>query len=72
MNDMSGDDNVTQGSGVIMKFGKFKGKPVEEVPDSYLYFLYHNRVGGVFQSDLALYLEDNIDAITKNHLHDAH
>lgn len=47
----------------IMKFGKYKGCQMSEVPDEYLLYLYENcnLFGG-----LKKYIEDNLDAIKSN------
>lgn len=46
-----------------MPFGKYKGTPLGEVPDSYLLWLYEN---GIQSWPLKSYIEENLDAIKKN------
>ena len=46
-----------------MPFGKYKGQPIEDVPDSYLLWLYEN---GKCFGDFKKYLEENLDAIKEN------
>lgn len=47
----------------IMTFGKFAGRKLADVPDSYLLWLYEN---GKCYGALRDYIEDNLDAIKKN------
>ncbi|MFA5934983.1 MAG: DUF3820 family protein [Candidatus Paceibacterota bacterium] len=47
----------------LMPFGKYKGKPMIEVPDEYLLWLYNNNK--VFGNVLE-YIMDNIEAIRAN------
>lgn len=54
------------GDDFIFNHGKsHRGKPISEVPDSYLLWVYDNKI---FHWDEQLweYLEDNIDSIRKN------
>lgn len=44
-----------------MPFGKHKGKPMEEVPASYLLWLRDNGVSG----DVKDYIEENLSALQK-------
>ena len=43
-----------------MPFGKYQGKPLSEVPLSYLIWLYENRK---FNRELRIYIEENIDRL---------
>lgn len=47
----------------VMTFGKFAGRKLADVPDSYLLWLYEN---GKCNGGLRDYIEDNFDAIKKN------
>ena len=47
----------------LMPFGKFKGFPLADVPDSYLLWLYEK---GKCRGALKLYIHDNLDAIKQN------
>lgn len=46
----------------LMPFGKFKGKPMQDVPVSYLHYLWQN---GMKQesSEVANYIRDNLNAL---------
>ena len=46
----------------IMPFGIHKGKQLDQVPDSYLLYLYDNCKCG---PELKAYIEDNLDVIKK-------
>lgn len=51
-----------------MPFGKYINVPLENVPDSYLLWLYQS--GKLFDRALIAYIEDNLDAIKQNLQHD--
>lgn len=50
---------------IYMRFGKFKGKPIGEVPDDYLEWVHDNNVGKMFP-EMWLYLDENLEAIRHN------
>lgn len=45
-----------------MPFGKYKGKTLAEIPDSYFIWLYDDGV----QGDLRVYIEDSVPAIANS------
>lgn len=47
-----------------MPFGKYSGVPLENVPDSYLLWLYNS--GKLWDKALIAYIEDNLEAIKQN------
>lgn len=48
----------------FMPFGKFKGKQMQEVPASYLHYLWNNGMSKeVNTSNVAAYIYENIDAL---------
>lgn len=49
-----------------MPFGKYKGKPMQDVPASYLHYLW---TSGLSKTDepVANYIRENIDALKKEH-----
>lgn len=57
-----------------MMFGKHKDKPMEEVPDDYLLWLWDKNQDKCFNGNLIhaptlrvmVYIEDNLDAIQSN------
>ena len=50
----------------IIPFGAYKGKPLSDVPDSWLLWCYNNVNKTPDKRELFEYLEDNIEAIRKN------
>lgn len=46
----------------FMPFGKYKGEKMENVPASYLLWLYDNNVTN---KDVKQYIEDNLDVLEK-------
>lgn len=48
-----------------MPWGKYAGKPIGEVPDEYLLFLYESNKGRVW-GEVGRYIEENIEAIKAN------
>lgn len=46
-----------------MPFGKFKGKTLAEVPDSYLVWLYDS---GLEPGDLKMYIEESVPEIANS------
>lgn len=47
----------------IMPYGKHKGKPLKDVPDDYLLYIYEE---GIAKGDLKAYILDNLEAIKTN------
>lgn len=45
-----------------MPFGKYKGQPLEQVPLSYLLWLYESKK---YSRDLRIYIEENLEALVK-------
>lgn len=50
---------------IIMPFGKYKGQDIENVPDSYLLWMYEQGKAA-WSPWLWKYLEENIEAIKHN------
>ncbi len=50
-----------------MPFGKFKGKPMQDVPASYLHYLWQNGLAADKQSNVADYIRRNLTALKKEH-----
>lgn len=50
-----------------MPFGKYKGKPMQDIPASYLHWLWVNGLEHDKQSDVAEYIRRNMDALKKEH-----
>lgn len=50
-----------------MPFGKFKGKPMQDVPTTYLHWFYHNSKDGERETTDAVrrYVESSIDGLKK-------
>lgn len=48
----------------LMPFGKYKGKPMVTIPDSYLYFIYHK--GGLQHQGVKKYIMANLASIEKS------
>jgi uncharacterized protein (DUF3820 family) len=47
-----------------MPFGKFKGKPMQDVPVSYLHWLWHNATNPSYAAqDVVEYIRENMDAL---------
>jgi uncharacterized protein (DUF3820 family) len=46
-----------------MPFGKFKGKPMQDVPSSYLHYLWQNGLKDDKQSNVADYIRRNLNAL---------
>jgi len=46
----------------LMPFGKYQGKPMEDVPADYLMWLYDN---DKYSEQVKVYIEDNMDVIKK-------
>lgn len=50
-----------------MPFGKFKGKPMQDVPARYLHWLWTNGKSEDKQCPVADYIRRNLSALTKEH-----
>ena len=51
----------------IIKFGKYKGKKLKDIPDSYLLFLWGDEGKELYENTpLKKYIRDNLDAIKAN------
>lgn len=49
-----------------MPFGKHKGKPMQDVPASYLHYLWSNGLSDE-KSPVANYIRQNLDALKREH-----
>lgn len=47
----------------LMPFGKFKGKPLQDVSPSYLHWLWENSIGSEDRFGVLSYIERQMDAI---------
>lgn len=50
-----------------MPFGKYKGKLLQDVPASYLHYLWQNGLKEDKQSNVADYIRRNLDALKMEH-----
>jgi len=50
-----------------MPFGKYKGEPMQDVPASYLHYLWQNGLAADKQSNVADYIRRNINALKLEH-----
>lgn len=50
-----------------MPFGKYKGIPMQDVPASYLHYLWSNGMSQDSQSNVADYIRKNISALRQEH-----
>lgn len=50
-----------------MPFGKFRGKPMQDVPADYLHYLWTHGLKENAHSPVAAYIRDNLDALKKEH-----
>jgi len=50
-----------------MPFGKHKGVPMQDVPASYLHYLWTNGMENDRQSNVADYIRRNVTALQKEH-----
>lgn len=50
-----------------MPFGKFKGRPMSDVPASYLFFLWTNGIQGDKLSPVGDYIRRNLSALKQEH-----
>ena len=50
-----------------MPWGKHKGIPMQDVPASYLHWLWTNGKDNDFTCPVAQYIRDNIDALSKEY-----
>lgn len=50
-----------------MPFGKFKGQPMQDVPASYLHWLWSNGKQGDRRCPVADYIRRNLDALKQDH-----
>ena len=48
-----------------MPFGKFKGSPMQDVPASYLHYLWTNGMQNDLTSNVANYIRENLNALKK-------
>jgi uncharacterized protein (DUF3820 family) len=48
-----------------MPFGKFKGKPMQDVPASYFHWLWSNGKKDDKQCEVAAYIRENLNALRK-------
>lgn len=50
-----------------MPFGKHKGEPMQDVPAGYLHYLWNNGLKDDKNSQVAIYIRSNLDALKKEH-----
>lgn len=50
-----------------MPFGKFKGKPMQDVPSGYLCWLWNNGKKDDMQCPVACYIRENLSALKMEH-----
>jgi Putative quorum-sensing-regulated virulence factor len=50
-----------------MPFGKYKGQLMQDVPASYLHWLWTNGLKQDRSSDVSAYIKDNLSALQKEH-----
>jgi hypothetical protein len=50
-----------------MPFGKYKGTPMQDVPASYLFWLWNNGMKNDKQSDVADYIRRNLSVLRQEH-----
>ncbi len=46
-----------------MPFGKYKGTPMQDIPASYLHYLWTNGMSGDKSGPVACYIRKNLDAL---------
>lgn len=51
----------------LMPFGKYRGKPMSDVPASYFHYLWTTGLKDHMQSDVAYYIRRNLSALKKEH-----
>jgi uncharacterized protein (DUF3820 family) len=51
----------------FMPFGKHKGEPMQDVPASYLHYLWQNGLKQDKRSDVADYIRRNLNALRQEH-----
>jgi hypothetical protein len=50
-----------------MPFGKYKGRPMQDVPADYLFWLWTNGKEGDKVCPVAGYIRENLDALKRDH-----
>lgn len=51
----------------LMPFGKHKGVPMQDVPASYLHYLWQNGLKYETRSPVADYIRENLEALKQEH-----
>ena len=51
----------------LMPFGKYKGKPMQDIPANYLHYLWVNGMMHDKQSNVADYIKRNLHALKQEH-----